>query len=172
MWIEHWIVVCSVRKRHRTSSRKNNSTQQNTVWSMNRTNYLHNDWINNGPGLGWHLVGTADFNRDTLTDLLWHNASTGQLAIWLMQTTNIYSIVTNLPAGEANYYVVGAGDLKGDGFADIIWHHNSTDDLMEILTRSINNLAGPWTVLNNSNAVSTTSYTDNPAPAGAKMYRM
>jgi hypothetical protein len=35
----------------------------------------------------WRIAGTADFNRDGDSDVMWQNSSTGQRAIWLMDQT-------------------------------------------------------------------------------------
>ena len=41
----------------------------------------------------WNIVGSADFNGDGKTDILWQNSVTGQRVIWLMNGTSYGSFV-------------------------------------------------------------------------------
>ncbi|PYS22401.1 MAG: hypothetical protein DMG11_26740 [Acidobacteria bacterium] len=79
----------------------NAASGETQIWYMNTdritrraTVYLEN---NTGPalaGLPWHIVGTGDFDRDGLTDILWHNEATGETLIWFMNWETIKSRAT------------------------------------------------------------------------------
>jgi hypothetical protein len=74
----------------------------------------------------YKLSGTADFNADGWTDILWRNQSTGQTAIWLMNGRSITRVV-DLPAiANTAYEIEATGDFNGDGRPDIVWRNQST----------------------------------------------
>jgi hypothetical protein len=74
----------------------------------------------------YKLSGTADFNADGWTDILWRNQSTGQTAIWLMNGKSITRVV-DLPAiANTAYEIQATGDFNGDGRPDIVWRNQST----------------------------------------------
>lgn len=37
----------------------------------------------------WRVVGTGNFGSDSITDVLWHNATTGELSVWLVAAHGI-----------------------------------------------------------------------------------
>ena len=47
----------------------------------------------------WQIVGAADFDNDTQTDILWRNVSTGQNVLWFMNGTD-WSVERRAPAGR------------------------------------------------------------------------
>jgi hypothetical protein len=74
--------------------------------------------------LSWRIVGTADFNGDAKTDILWRDqAGTGKVAIWYMDgTTKTSAVLTDPPsAPPLDWRIVGTGDFNGDGRPDILW---------------------------------------------------
>ena len=61
-------------------------TRQAAVWYMGGAQgniYLWSDWLSSTDVLGWTLVGTADFNRDSKPDLVWQNDAR-QVVVWYM----------------------------------------------------------------------------------------
>jgi hypothetical protein len=64
-----------------------------------------------------------------------------------------------------------ASNLSGNNGANITltWTASPESDLQYYVYRSVNNLDGPWTKLG---ITSSTTFTDNPAPAGPKMYQV
>jgi hypothetical protein len=73
---------------------------------------------------GWNIVGTADFNRDGHTDLLWrHDDGSKAVRIWLMSGSTVTGTV-NVAHASSDWYVVGTGDFNGDGYADIVWRND------------------------------------------------
>ncbi|HLZ09255.1 MAG TPA: hypothetical protein VKT80_11740, partial [Chloroflexota bacterium] len=50
---------------------------------------------------GWQLMGTADFNNDGNTDLLWHNGATGDVVVWFLNGTTVTNGVY-VTSGGAN----------------------------------------------------------------------
>ena len=113
------------------------------------------DWLGNANGgftsnyantaisvpTSWQVVGTADFNGDGKTDILWRNSS-GTIVDWLATanggfTSNYANSAANVPT---NWHVVGTGDFNGDGYQDILWR----DDAGEV-TNWLGNSAGGFT---------------------------
>jgi hypothetical protein len=77
--------------------------------------------INPGPGPGWHVVGTGDFNRDGKSDILLQKG-TGKIDIWLMNgTKRIDELKIANPNPGPGWHAVGTGDFNLDGKSDILW---------------------------------------------------
>jgi hypothetical protein len=49
----------------------------------------------------WSIVGWADFNGDSLADILWRNTTTGALAIWHLNANAISGSPVISTAGVA-----------------------------------------------------------------------
>ena len=72
------------------------------------------------------MIGTGDFNKDGLSDILWRNAGSGQVSIWDMNGNTKVGGGPVLPSPGTVWTAVGTGDFNGDGFADILWQNRST----------------------------------------------
>jgi hypothetical protein len=72
----------------------------------------------------WRIVGTADFNADGRTDLLWQHDQ-GWVAIWFMDGERQIAgtLITERPLSDLGWRIVATGDVDGDGMPDIIWQH-------------------------------------------------
>ena len=46
----------------------NKGTGENLAWFMNQTNYVSSGSFTNDMGVDWHIVATADFDRDSNCD--------------------------------------------------------------------------------------------------------
>jgi hypothetical protein len=74
------------------------------------------------PGPAWQLEGSADFNGDGKSDLLFLNPSTGQVQIWLMNGTQVTSMQAPtsgaLPAAPSNATPLSSAPVLGavDGY--------------------------------------------------------
>jgi hypothetical protein len=73
-------------------------------------------------GLDWQIAGTADFNGDRRSDILWRNAD-GTVVVWLMNGWTAEGETTGRPPLDLQIQKVG--DFNGDGSADILWRHTS-----------------------------------------------
>ncbi|HXG70650.1 MAG TPA: S8 family serine peptidase [Gemmatimonadaceae bacterium] len=98
----------------------------------------------------WHIVATADFDRDGRRDLLWQHQTDGRVAVWLMN--GIYQLdgeLTN-PSQESdtNWKIRGAGDFNSDGYPDIIWQNIADGQISVWYMRGLNLIDG--TLLNPS----------------------
>jgi hypothetical protein len=101
----------------------------------------------------WAVVGTADFNGDKKSDILWRN-TTGDTAMWLMNGT---SILSNVGLGNiaTNWMVASNGDYDGDGKGDILWRNTAGDITLwrmngaSVLSNSsLGNVSPIWTIQN------------------------
>jgi hypothetical protein len=67
---------------------------------------------------------THDFNADSVSDILWRDAS-GNLAIWLFSIYGQLSSSGNVAQVPLTWSVVGTRDFNGDRKADILWVDSS-----------------------------------------------
>ena len=58
---------------------------------MNGTSYASGQIIARGVDPNWKIVGAADFDGDTQTDILFQNQANGTVALWLMNGTSYSS---------------------------------------------------------------------------------
>jgi hypothetical protein len=77
----------------------------------------------------WTVAGTADFNRDGFTDVLWRNTSTGEVDIWLLNGVTIIG-GGGLGEADADWAIAGTGDFDGDGHSDILWRNSRTGQVV------------------------------------------
>jgi FG-GAP-like repeat len=83
--------------------------------------------VSPNPGPSWTEIGTADFNDDGQSDILWQNPSTGQASIWEINGNTLTGGGTVNPNPGPSWKAIGTGDFNGDGFSDDIpWQNTST----------------------------------------------
>ncbi len=82
--------------------------------------------VNQFVPLAWRIQGTADFNGDGRSDILWRNVN-GQLSNWLgtangglQDNGNVVNQYVPL-----DWKIAGTGDFNGDGRADIVWRNDN-----------------------------------------------
>ena len=99
------------------------------VWFMNGLNLVQDRLFSPGrvADTNWRIVAAGDFNRDTKTDLLWHNVKTGVVTSWLMNgATQIGTgVFTSNMARDTRWRISAAVDIDGNGTADFIWRHST-----------------------------------------------
>ncbi len=73
----------------------------------------------------WRVAGTADFDADGQSDILWHDTTTGALRVWRMGGVTRLEELAPTPASvpDLNWRSVGTGDFNADGKPDILWRH-------------------------------------------------
>ncbi|WP_287128078.1 S8 family serine peptidase [Candidatus Cyanaurora vandensis] len=76
----------------------------------------------------WQLVGSADFNADGKTDLLWRNYTTGASEVWFMDGYTFQSSTPLPPVSDLTWQLVGAADLTNDGQPDLVWRNFVTGE--------------------------------------------
>ena len=61
--------------------------------------------------LNWQIIGTADFNNDGQTDLLWMNKTTGEVDVWYMNgaTPSRGAIIVQANTVPLNWQIIGNG---------------------------------------------------------------
>jgi hypothetical protein len=76
----------------------------------------------------WHIVGTADANRDGRSDLYWQHQTTGALAVWFMYETARISAEPLAPAlvADTRWKIRTVADMDQDGWPDLIWQHTGS----------------------------------------------
>lgn len=80
------------------------------------------------PPAGWLCEGSADFNDDGRSDLLWRNQTSGQMGVWYLGGADglaIQNIGLVATAGSPSWAIVGLSDLDSDGVPDLLWQQVS-----------------------------------------------
>ena len=88
------------------------------IWLVDGTTVLQTGAIVETITPDWSIVGVADFNNDTRSDLLWLRTD-GTVGIWLIDT---FANVGTIQVGTAStdLKVAGVADVDGDGKPDIV----------------------------------------------------
>ena len=79
-----------------------------------------------------HAVGTADFNADGATDILFWHARTGEIYVWYMKGVEIVRKV-RFAETVADRFPVSLFDFNGDGFSDILWQSKTGEIIVSIV---------------------------------------
>ncbi|MBW4441415.1 MAG: hypothetical protein KME10_09320 [Plectolyngbya sp. WJT66-NPBG17] len=82
---------------------QNPGTSQTAIWGLNGNVLAPSAFVQlNGnvvqPGTDWRLISNnADFNADSIPDMVWYNTANTRTAIWYMQpgTTGLYNVIGN-----------------------------------------------------------------------------
>ena len=105
---------------------QNESNGLLSAWRMSGVNLLAGVWLspNQVTDPRWRIVGTADFNADGRTDLLWQHDH-GYVAFWFMDGERQIAgdLLTLSPISDPGWRIVATGDVDGDGMPDILWQH-------------------------------------------------
>ena len=71
------------------------------------------------------MVGAADINGDTKTDLVFQN-NAGQVAVWYMNGSGAVTSTGYLSTSSlGDWRIAGIADMNGDGIADLIFQNNA-----------------------------------------------
>lgn len=92
-----------------------------------------------GPGAGWVVAGTGDFNGDGRVDVLFRNTTSGAITDWLGNGDGSFtdnSAHGFSGAADNSWQIAAVGDFNGDGISDIVWRNSSTGYLTEWLGTS------------------------------------
>jgi hypothetical protein len=80
------------------------------------------------PNTQFYVGGTADFNGDGYTDIVWRNNDSGFVGIWLMNGTSYVSTENMGAARSPEWTIAGAADFNADGRADLLWRNVATGE--------------------------------------------
>lgn len=94
------------------------------LWYMNGAKYSSFEWLGYASP-NWKVVGSADFDNNGSTDILWRNYTTGENVLWKMTGSKVNSTVSLKSIPDVNWEVAGTGDFDGDGLTDILWRHGT-----------------------------------------------
>jgi hypothetical protein len=93
---------------------------------------INGNTVNFGTGSPWSVAGIGDFNGDSKSDILWHNAATGAVVDWTMNGSNILSSQSVTYQGNAvsldnSWSVAAVGDFNAPNVknADILWQNTN-----------------------------------------------
>jgi hypothetical protein len=111
---------------------RHDASGENVVWVMDGTTLVSGAFTSPAvlADTRWRMVGTADFDLDRRTDILWRHASSGENVVWFMNGTDLVSGTFTTPAALADtrWQMVGTGDFDRDGWSDILWRHDESGE--------------------------------------------
>ena len=112
---------------------QHDGTGQIAAWFMDGTTLIESTFLNPGQvaDTRWKIVGTADFNADDKSDLVWQHATTGQIGVWLMNGINLMTALLFTPSAvpDTTWKIVTIGDFNGDGQPDLVWQRDGTGEV-------------------------------------------
>jgi hypothetical protein len=79
---------------------------------------------------GWRFAGTADFNHDGRTDVIWRNGNTGETRVWYLEgmTKKGEGRFSSNLIDSSGWSFFSARDFNYDGRSDIVWHNGSSGE--------------------------------------------
>jgi len=88
-----------------------------------------------GPYPAWKVVGTADFDGDGKTDILWRSDATAanELVVWYMNgavRSGLEVVSGSHPTPDLDWSVVAVADYDGDSHPDIVWQNRRTAEVL------------------------------------------
>ncbi len=116
---------------------RNGVTLANELWRMNGLTRI--DALPTVPATvpsGWQIVGTADFDLDGATDLLWQNPTSLNVVLWLMDgATRLTGLFLTPPSAGAGWVMQATGDFNNDGWPDILFRNATSGKVVVWLMR-------------------------------------
>jgi hypothetical protein len=108
---------------------RNQATGEDKIWFMDGTKLLNEFPLQSFmPDPNWNIVGTADFDGDGQTDILWRNAADGNNLVWVMNGIRLFREAPLPPVADTNWKIVAAGAFDGDAGPDIAWRNAATGE--------------------------------------------
>lgn len=105
----------------------NAATGQNRMWLMSGTNLIAQHSLpSTGDDLAWRMVGSGDFNSDSMLDIVWQNDATGQNMVWLMRGTNRVATALIESVGDLDWKLACVADFNGDSMPDLVLQNIKT----------------------------------------------
>jgi hypothetical protein len=109
---------------------RHTTTGDNVVWFMNGVDLVSGTFTTPAAlaDVRWRMVGTGDFDRDALPDILWRHDFSGENVLWSMNGTVLVSGTFLTPSAltDVRWKMAGVGDFDQDGREDILWHHETS----------------------------------------------
>ncbi len=113
---------------------QNDTTRQVSIWYMGGAQGNTSLGSNSVSGAaGWRVVGTADFDGDGKSDLVWQEDATRQVVVWHMggsQGNLSLSLTWLSSTGVPGWSVVGTSEFNRDGKPDLVWQSDATRQLI------------------------------------------
>ena len=98
----------------------------NVFWYLNFNTVTSTSLLPNiSATSGWEVVGSGDFNHDSMPDLIWRNTTTGQNVVWFMNEDVIIG-TEGFPQVGAVWQLQGVSDFNNDGKPDLVWRNTTT----------------------------------------------
>jgi hypothetical protein len=99
-----------------------------SAWTMNGVSVASYSIIPVSPP-GWRLAGTADFDGDGVTDLLFQNTSSGAVTVWFMGGSDgnqfqAYSVLTG--GYGPSWKIAAIGNFDNQNGPDVVWQNEDT----------------------------------------------
>lgn len=83
-----------------------------------------NSFYSGSPAAGWRIVGTADWNGDGASDIIWNNSADGALSVWAATGNGGFTASSYYSGAVGSSWSVAAvGDFTGDGREDVLWRN-------------------------------------------------
>lgn len=85
------------------------------------------------PDTAWKILGSADFNGDGRSDILWRRDGSGQVFVMTMNGASVSGGGQAWLEPDSAWTIAAFGDYNGDGRADLLWRHAGTGQVYMVL---------------------------------------
>jgi len=110
---------------------QNRTTNALSIWYLSGTNgtTLLSAPVFGYPISGWRVVGTGDFDRNGIPDIVFQNQTTYAISVWYMATADsmVPKAAPVIGTAAAGWRVRGISDFNRDSWADIVFQNEITN---------------------------------------------
>jgi uncharacterized protein YkwD/acylphosphatase len=127
---------------------RNRFSGDNAVWYLRKNQFVQNpaapvqgidfDYFMRVQDGNWSIKGTADFNNDGKTDLVWRNQATGQNVAWFLNKTQFarnnaapqqgQDFDSFSSVADPNWELGSVGYFNGDRSPDLVWRNKASGE--------------------------------------------
>lgn len=134
--VDYRLSLTAQSSQHRDLIWRNTAQDLTATWKLTDSKLDASAYLG-GPTLGansnWQIVGTADFDKDGNSDLLWRNKTTDQTAVWYINSDFSFKsggFLGKSPSlgSNSDWQLRATADFNSDGQSDFVWQNSKSGE--------------------------------------------